>query len=128
MAQIPAFLTREDLTPSRILQALGESTEEVKEGRRPPRRRGRRTPVTILDWRKSGTEALVEGLVAGWPGSKPIDIPADLLAEPWADAPSSAVGLTFFATINIGESDADQLFFEDFEAEPGEIDGLLTPE
>jgi CheY-like chemotaxis protein len=128
MARIPAFLPRDELDPTHIARALAESVAEVREGRRAPRRRGRRTPVTIINARVTGAVSLVEGLVAGWPGSEPVGIPADLLADPWRSEPGNAVGRTFFATINLGESDPDHLYFEDFESEPAKTDELLTPE
>lgn len=128
MARIPALLTRERLHKLPIKRALLESVGEVMEGHRPDRRRGRRTPVTIQSSRKTGSERLVDGLVAGWPGPSSVAIPVDLLAEPWRDEPHRAVGFTFFATINISEEDPDRLFFEEFEAEPAEVDQLLTPE
>jgi CheY-like chemotaxis protein len=123
MSRIPAFLPREapgGLGNKRILAALAESVAEVRDGRRPARRRGRRTPVTITSSRVSGKEHLVEVVVAGWPGSDPIEIPADLLAAPWAAAPHRAVGQTFFACVNITEEDVDHVFFAEFENEPAE--------
>lgn len=131
MASIPAFLDRRDgLGNRRVMDALTDSVAEVKEGRRPAHRRGRRTPVTIVSSRVSGNIHLVEVVVSGWPGRESIEIPAELLAERWARAPREAVGHTFFATVNISEPDADQLFFEDFEAESLDTDSFrgATPD
>jgi hypothetical protein len=128
MASIPALLTRdsaEGLSGEPLVTALTESVSEVRDGNPPSRRRGRRTPVTILDWRTSGTQRLVEGLVAGWGGTESIDIPAELLARPWCEDPAFAVGHTFFASINISEIDPSKLFFDSFEEEPATVDELL---
>lgn len=127
MSRIPAFLARDEggLGNERVLSALAESVAEVRDGRRPARRRGRRTPMTIVGSRVSGSEHLVEVVVSGWSGRDAIEIPAELLAEPWSSAPHDAVGRTFFATVNIGENDADQLFFDDFEPEQVETEQFL---
>lgn len=127
MSCIPAFLDREGdggLGNSRVLTALAESVAEVRDGRRPARRRGRRTPVTITNSRVTGNERLVEVLIAGWVGDV-IEIPADLLAAPWAEAPERAVGRTFFASVNIGEHDVNRVFLADFEPEPAETERPL---
>ena len=119
MPSIPAFLHRSDgLGPDQLLPALAESIAEINSGVRPRRRRARRTPVTIVSSRLTGGMQLVAALVSGWHGLEPIEIPADLLAEPWRTTPTDAVGYTFFAGVNIGEIDPDLLFFEDFESEP----------
>lgn len=127
MSRIPAFLARDEggLGNSRVLGALAESVAEVRDGRRSARRRGRRTPITIVGSRVSGSVHLVEGVVSGWSGGEPIEIPAELLAQPWSSAPHDAVGRTFFATVNLGETDADHLFFENFEPEPVETEQFL---
>jgi hypothetical protein len=128
MSRIPSFLTREHhggLGNQRVLQALEESVAEVRDGHPPVRRRGRRTPVTVVGSRASGSERLVEAVISGWAGDGTIEIPADLLAEPWASTPHSAVGRTFFASVNIAENDAAHLFFADFEADPAETEKPL---
>jgi len=129
MASIPALLTRdgaEGLSGEPLVTALKESVSEVRDGNPPARRRGRRTPVTIVESRISGTERLVEGLVAGWGGTEPIDIPAELLAPPWCEDPAVAVGHTFFARINISELNPSRLFFDSFEEDPATVDELIT--
>jgi hypothetical protein len=129
MANIPALLTRdnaEGLSGQPLMTALQESVSEVRDGRPPARRRGRRTPVTIVDSRTSGMEHLVEGVIAGWGGGDSIDIPAELLARPWCDDPAMAVGHTFFATINVSEVEQSKLFFAKFEEEPATVDELLA--
>jgi hypothetical protein len=119
MPSIPAFLHRSDgLGPAQLLPALAESVAEINSGVRPRRRLARRTPVTIVNSRLTGGVHLVEALVSGWHGLEPIEIPADLLAAPWSTTPADAVGNTFFAGVNLGESDPDLVFFEDFETEP----------
>jgi hypothetical protein len=128
MARIPAFLTREGtggLNNERVLAALADSVGEVRDGHRPARRRGRRTLVSIVNSRLSGNERLVEAVIAGWPGGSPVEIPASLLADPWATTPHLAVGHTFFACVNITEHDVEQLFFMEFEAEPADTEALL---
>jgi CheY-like chemotaxis protein len=119
MASIPAFINRDDgLSAGRMLRALEASVAEVREGIRRPNRRGRRTPVTVVGTRSTAGERLVEVLVSGWSGGTSIEIPVDMLAEPWRNAASEAVGRSFLATVNIAEPDPNLLFFSDFEAEP----------
>ena len=126
MAQIPGFLHREGgLRPARVLQELAESVQEVRGGDPPPRRRARRTPVTVMASRRAGDELLVALSVSGWPHDEPIEVPADLLAEPWRHHPREAEGKTFFAWVNIGEDDEDKLFFKDFDSEPAETRRFL---
>ncbi len=118
MAQIPAFMTRDaGLGTEQLLNALAVSVAEIRQGQRSGHRRGRRTPVTIVGNRTTAGECLVEVEVSGWAGGVPIEIPADLLADPWRDAANDAVGKTFLATVNIAESNPDLIFFEDFDAD-----------
>jgi hypothetical protein len=128
MSRIPAFLTREGeggLSNDRVLAALADCVAEVRDGHRPARRRGRRTPVTVINSRSSGKEHLVEVLIGGWSRSEPVEIPAALLADPWAATPHRAIGRTFFACVNIVEDDVEHLFFADFEPEPAETETHL---
>ena len=130
MARIPAFLPRDaegGLRPKRVLGALAESIREVQFHEPPPNRRGRRTPVTVLSSRRTGNESLVELLISGWPGKEPVEVPADLLAEPWAHSPRDAEGKTFFAYVNISEENEDKLFFDRFEPEPLETESFFDP-
>lgn len=115
MASIPAFINRDDgLGPDELLSALAVSVAETNQGRRSGRRRGRRTPVTIVGSRTTAGVKLVEVEVSGWPGGVPIEIPADLLAQSWRELGNEIVGKTFLATVNISELDPDLVFFEDF--------------
>jgi CheY-like chemotaxis protein len=119
MALIPAFMTRDEgLGSEQLLRALAASVAEVSHGHRSGRRRGRRTPVTIVGSRTTAGEHLVEAEVSGWASGVSIEIPADLLADPWSHATSDVVGKTFLATVNIAEPDSNLVFFEDFDAEP----------
>jgi CheY-like chemotaxis protein len=126
MAHIPGFLHREDgLRPATVLSALTESINEVRGGRPPPRRLARRTPVTVVGTRSTGPELLVALSISGWPGETPVEVPADLLPEPWRHHPREAEGKTFLARVNIGEEDEDRLFLRDFEPEPVETDRFV---
>ena len=130
MARIPAFLPRDaegGLRPKRVLGALADSVREVQLHEPRANRMGRRTPVTVLSSRRTGNESLVELLVSGWPGRESVEVPADLLAEPWAHSPRDAEGKTFFAYVNIGEEDVDKLFFDRFETEPVETETFFDP-
>lgn len=130
MSHIPSFLTREadgGLGNQRVLEALTESVAEVRDGRTSARRRGRRTLVSVVNSRLSGNEHLVEVVVSGWARRESMEIPADLLATPWAGSPHKAVGLTFFASVNVAEMESDHLFFADFESEPAETTRPLFP-
>ena len=127
MALIPGFIHRdndEGLRPRRVLRELLESVVEVRGGQPPARRRPRRTPVAVLGSRRAGLESLVELSVSGWPGADTIEIPSELLAEPWSERPHDAVGMTFMAWVNLHEEDEDKLFFR-FEAEPLETERFL---
>lgn len=129
MSRIPALLNRADeggLRNARVIAALRESVAEVREGSRTAWRRGRRTPITIVGSRTTGNERLVSGLISGWAGQDAVDIPIDLLAGKWALSPDDAIGRTFMATVNIGQPDSDQLFFEAFDPEPLETDHYGT--
>jgi hypothetical protein len=120
MAQIPGFLHRDDeggLGPERVLGALEDTVQEVLGKEPPPRRQARRTPVTVTSSRLTGGEALVEILISGWSGGGAIEVPADLLSSPWRQTPREAVGKTFFAWVNLGESDSDLVFLRDVESE-----------
>lgn len=131
MALIPAFLARDEpggLNNDRVLGALAESVAEVTQGQQPHRRRGRRTPITVVENHMSGTDRVVDVLVSGWAGEAPVPIPADFLPEPWRNTPHTAVGKTFFAVVNIAESDSDQLYFTDFDSEPAKTDEILASE
>lgn len=128
LAHIPAFLPRDDeggLSPDRVLGALAQSVAEVRTGEKTQRRRGRRTPVSVIGSRTSGNQRVLDVLVSGWPGPDPVPIPADILPPPWRGRPYDAVGKTFFAVVNIAEPNVDQLYFDQFEAEPAETERLL---
>lgn len=128
MAWIPAFLRRDEeggLRPARVLDALGDSVQEVVHHHPRPSRTARRTLITVTASRRTGNESLVSLVVSGWPGHDAIEVPADLLAEPWAHMPRDAEGKTFVALVNIGETDGDRLFFTGVEAEPVETERYL---
>lgn len=128
MAEIPGFIHRdndEGLRPTRVLSELLDTVMEVKGGRPPARRRARRTPVTVLATRRSGHETLMELSISGWPRGETVEVPADLLAQPWCDRARDAIGMTFFAMVNLSEDDENKLFYK-FESEPAVTDRFTS--
>lgn len=126
MAEIPGFLHREQgLRAATVLRELEDSVREVREDDPPPHRRTRRTPVTVVETRRSGSELLVALSISGWLEDTLFDVPADVLPEPWSHHPREAEGKTFFARVNIGERDEDRLFVTDFEPEPVETERFM---
>lgn len=123
---IPAFLRRSDLLrPEVVVTELHSCLRELEDGVRPEHRRSLRTPVYIERITHIDDNAYFDARIAGWPDDEAIRFPAWMLGDRWRDEPDGAVEQVFFAAVNLAARRPEELFLENIEGEPAQIDDEL---
>jgi hypothetical protein len=126
LPNIPAFVRRSDLLrPEVVLSELQACRLELEEGQRPEHRQSLRTPVYIERVTHINEDAYFDARIAGWPNDEAIRFPASMLGERWRQEPTAAVDQVFFAAVNLAARRPEELFLEDVEEDPAEIDNEL---
>jgi hypothetical protein len=120
---IPAFLRRSELAdPRRVLDELAGCHHELHHGR-PRYRTSFRTPIYIERDLVINGVAGFDARVGSWRLDEVVRFPADMLGEPWVENPRSAVGQVFFAHANLAARKPEELFLEEVEPEPVDLEG-----
>lgn len=121
--KIPVLLRRDEAYAENITDGITSCVSELH-GNIPSSRKSYRTLLEIINVTNESNEKVVDVIIPGWNPHRAVRFPASLIPSEFQD--SVAPDVAFFAHINIGAENADDLYFRDFELapEPDDDDGL----
>ena len=116
-SRIPILLSRDEVGPDQLADAIRVCSDEIS-GQLLPQRRGWRTLVRLVAKDTEGGEDVVDAIIPGWRTDEAVRFPAELLGPHKNALPvgrSDRLELRFFAKVNIGAKDARDLYLEGFD-------------
>ncbi len=116
-SRIPILLSRDDLEPDQIADAIRVCADEIA-GTWLPSRRSWRTLVRVVAKDTEGSDEVLDAIVPGWRPNEAVRFPADLLGSYrnlLPDGPDTTLDLRFSARVNLGAENSGDLYFKNFQ-------------
>ena len=123
--KVPVLLHSDEADAERIKRGIEQCLAELH-GDVPESRRPYRVLLRITDVAYESTEKVVDAILPGWNPRKAVRFPVSLLPPELQE--KVAPDVAFFARVNIGTDNVDELYFREFELapEPDDEDGLAS--